>query len=474
MTGSLQVMGNVGTITISLSLNAQNPTDQLVITGNLTSLTVGTANTVAIHTLNLPVSVQGDLGTLTVNGRMLSALSVGGTLRTVTIGVDVAEAGVDLLTGNITVGDSLTSLTLNNGNLAADVVTGRNIGTVNLRNGNINTGAVIASLYGNVQSVSVTGGAMNGEIRAAMGKVSTLTTTGPGADFGGILAAQSAGTVTIAGNLLGTGMIDVDRDLSSLTVQGSVLSGADIEAGSLRTFNVTGNLAGDLDVGLMGITTLSLTVGGNWTPAPGTVQIDSDATITVRGTLGVVGTPAVISLGRTLTTMNVTGQAIMHLLVDRHIGNLTVGSLRDSVITSGFDMTSLTINGLMQNSLIQAGISRGDDGVFATTLAGLDEGETSRLATIGRMSTKGMASSIVASGGNLTNFTSSASVTDSSISSGLVLGSVNIATVLADGTPLASAGERNTARRGNGAATDLMLYRSDLANLSLTAPAARG
>ncbi len=469
MTGDIQVLGNVGRITVFRNMQAQSTGDRITISGNLQQLTVGTARTADIHTLNLPILVQGNLGNLTINGLWESSLYVGGDLTSATVGVDTNEAGVDLLTTQLTVGNNLGSLTFVNGNLAGDIAAGRDVRSVTFRNGNMNAGSQIAGIYGSIGTVSVTGGSILGDIIAENGAINSITTTGIGADFGGMLSARSAGTLNIAGNLLGSADVSVARDMNSLTVRGNVLDGADIEVGSLRSLSVTGNMQGDLVTG-NSTTALTVNIAGHWLPA--SAMIGQDVTITVRGNLGMVGSPTTFSLGRGLTSLNVTGSAVMQLLVDHAIGTITVGNLTDSVITSGFDINSLTINGAMNTSLVQAGISRGSDGMFATTLATIDAGETSRMGNIGRVSVRGMEGSIIAAGGNINSFASTLSVINSSISSGLSLGSMNIADVLADNTPLATAGERNLARRGNGSGTDLALFRGDIVTLQLPTTAA--
>ena len=142
-----------------------------------------------------------------------------------------------------------------------------------------------------------------------------------------------------------------------------------------------------------------------------------------------------------LTSLTV-GQAIRgDVLVDGQIGTINTSAIANGVITGGFGINAISAPGGISNSIIQAGIARGNDGILGDN----DVNEAAQMADIGSITTGNIRNSIIAAGGNIGTFRSG-TMTNSSASSGLVLASSSIAAVAADGTPLASTAELNAAR----------------------------
>src|SRR5262249_58326643 len=114
----------------------------------------------------------------------------------------------------------------------------------------------------------------------------------------------------------------------------------------------------------------------------------------------------------------------------------------------GNEITLVQVTGDIGHSLVQAGISGGSDGVFGASPAAKDADETSRMATIAKVTAGSVTGSVLAAGGVFSSLTVTGAMTDSTAVSGLSLGSAAIAAVLADGTPLVGAAEMKAALTG--------------------------
>ncbi|NLF30559.1 MAG: DUF342 domain-containing protein, partial [Planctomycetes bacterium] len=453
--GSMYVGGHVGQIVIARTLGLAG--DSLTVHGNLGSLKVGTDRGATGSSLKLDLNVVGDLGVLDVTGRVEGDVYVKGTLGTLNVRADEDAPG-DIVTGEILVLGSLNSATLTGGSLGADVTVGDNIGTFRIVNADLPALVSLTSTYGDISRVEVLGGDLYGSVAAVNGDIGAVNVTG--SDFGGTLSGLNIGSISVAGSILAGSAVTTPGQIGGVSVRGDVEAGAVLEAGSARSITVNGDWMGLLEAG--------------YAPQPTAVRIDGDLggdlTLDGAATLTVGGSQqggSTVSIGMDLMSLQVGGQASGHIFVDGRGGALRLGSLIDGVITTGFDLQSLTIAGAMSNSLVQVGVSRGYDRRFADgttvlpdgTVLTADYGETGRMATLGSLSVGDVMNySIVAAGGHLQRASIRNGMTRSSLSSGLNLGSDAIADIIADATPLDGVAELDAARGG----ADRQLLRGDV------------
>jgi len=432
--GSLDINGNVGWIDVAETLGLAGET--LHIVGNIGALRVGTSRTVAGSDLALDLDVMGNLGTLQVTGQITGDVFVGGDLSRMILNADSATVGTNILAGDVAVLGGLRSANITNGHMAGNVTVGEDIGSFRLTGGDLLAGATLASSFGDIRNVNIRNGDLLGAVRAPNGSIGSLTVTGSDMGPASAVSAESMKLLRLDGSMLAGATVDVLGELTTLRVGVNIAAGASVTAGSSRSVQVGRDLAGDVTVGYYARTT-TLSVSRD---LDGAVSIGGNAQLTIRRDLG--GTVAV---GGNLLGLTVTRTLSGDVLVDGSGNSITIGQANGAVITTGFDLRRLNVGGTMTNSLLQVGVSRGEDDQFGTG----DVGETGRMGVLSSLTVRGLVSgSVVAAGGGIGQVNLAGGMTDSSVSSGLNLGGEAIAAVLADATPLAGAGERNAARSG--------------------------
>jgi hypothetical protein len=428
--GTITINGNANTLTVARDLAGL--TEDLVINGNLAVLNVGLDPAVNGSVLGAKVTINGNLGKGVITGALTGDLIVKGDVASLTINKDAATSSADMLSGNLLVSGTLAALTVQGGVTGA-VVAGRNITAMTVTAGGITATGSVTSSLGSIVKLTVTGD-INGAVAAPNGAITALTITGNGnvgdtADISG----RSLGTLTLPGSL--GGLLTIDNAIGTLNVGAAVAATAIITASALGTLTTKTDMFGTLDIGLAPAA-VKLTVGRDF---GGDVNADGPLSMTV-GRDFVAG--GLLTGTNALASLAVKGALNGDVLFDRTIGTITAASVDRAVITAGLGLTSLTVSGAVTNSLVQVGLARGNDGVFGTG----DLGEQARMADLGTLSVGSLANSVVAAGGNITTVKSTNNVNTGSVSSGLVLQGTAIAAVLADGTPLADAAELNTAR----------------------------
>jgi len=432
--GSLDINGHVGTIDVAHHLGLAG--DMLHIVGDLRSLRVGTSNLIDGSSLGLDLDVVGNLGSLDVTGKIEGNVFVGGSLSRATVRADGATLGTNIISGPIAALGGIRSLTITDGDVESDITSGTDFGTFRLTNGDVNSAATIASSFGDIRSVTISGGDLLGAIRADNGTINSITINASDLGPASAISAQYLKTLRIAGSVLGGATIEITNELNRLQVGGDISSGASVTVGSARTVQIGRDLAGELNLGYYARGS-TLTISRDLS---GALTVDGDARLTVGR--HVSGT---VSIGEDLTALTITGSLLGGVFVDGESATLRLGAMNGGVLTTGYDVRSLDVAGVMVNSLVQIGISRGDDDLFGTG----DLNETGRMGNLRSFTARGvMAGSILAAGGNIDRATLSGGMTNSSVSSGLNLGGSAITAVLADATPLADAAERNAARSG--------------------------
>lgn len=471
--GSLSVVhGDAGVVDIGGSLgNTVLNGDQFYIGGDLRSLKVGDARSAVINYLAADVIVLGDVGDITVVGRVGGSVAadtdgdifVGGDFKSFRVTAHALNVGGDLVAGDVTVGGELGRVDLRDGDLGDGVtawamtVAGE-IKSVQITNGDLAANYTVESLFENISRFGIRTGDLLGTVQALNGEVSRLDVLGSDMGANAQINAASAGRLRFDGSILGGGAggLNITGEVQSLQVGVNIDAGATLNITSLQQLNVSGNMAAVLALGYTSGGT-RIRIDGNWDVAAGTV-IDADASIDVGGNLlSTAGAP--LYLSRNAKWVRVDGAGTTDVVIDGAADDLRFGSLTGVVVTSGFDIRRFTVDNAIANSLIQAGISAGDNGAFAAVAGDKDDNEASRLAVIESFSSGTIDDSIIAAGGSIRRFMSD-TLTNSSVSAGLVVGSNAIAAVQLDGSPLATAGERNAARSG----ADLIVYHGDIDN----------
>lgn len=382
------------------------------------------------------IVVNGNVDSITVFGQMDGALTVAGNLKQLVVTAENANVGGTLIHDNILVGGDLNTLTV--------------------RNGNIGPNATVQSITGNINKVTVTNGSIFGNMIASEGDINSIVVTG--SDLHGTIEARRAKLIRFDGSVFDTSVINIS-ELTTLQV-GEVVNGAVINVGSLQTLNVAGYMGGDLNLGYRQQGT-QIRVGGDWFIADNTI-INSDVTITVGGDMIKQNLASVLHVGGSINQLRVAGEASVDMVVDGGANQVFFGSLGGSVITFGHHVNQFTVQGEMFNSLVQVGISAGDDNIFASAAGEEDANETSRIAHLQQLVVGTMTDSIIAAGGTITRV-ATGTMENSSIAAGLSVGSHAIRAVQNDVTRLANVAEQNAARSGD----DRVLFWGDIGQVTV-------
>ena len=441
--GSLDLNGDVGTIDAAGSFGIAG--DALHITGDLRTLKVGTSSIIDGSALGLDIDVVGNLNILDVTGMITGNVFVGGSMNRVTVKADALTTGTNIVTGNVTALGQVKSVFVSAGNLAADLTAGQDLGAVRITNGNLAAGATVASSFGDIKSVAISGGDLLGDVRAENGTIKSISVTGSDIGSESAISAQSVGSLRVDGSILGGASIAVDDELARLQVGVDVEALASIVAGSTGRADIGRDLAGSASLGYYDRGTM-LTVGRDLS---GAVTVDGDSRLTVGRNLS-----GAAWIGGDMTSMSVVGEVSGQAIIEGAVATVKAGSLAAGVLTSGYDIRSMTVSGAMANSLIQVGVSAGSDGLFGTA----DPDETGRMGSLGTLSIAGaMTNSVIAAGGDIGRATMTGGMTNSSVSSGLNVGGSAIDALLKDNTPLAAIGEVQAALSG----ADRQLFHGD-------------
>lgn len=348
--GSLDIKGDVGTIDVAGSLGAMG--DRLVIDGDLAAIRVGTNPTINGSALALDLAVTGNLGSLAVTGRSTGNIFVGGDATSMSVQSDPATVGHTLMSGNVDILGTLRGLTVRGGDLNAMVTAGKDITTATVTDGSLGEDASLTSAYGNVGTVSIRNGDLLGDVRAPDGTIRSLTVTGSDLGTQGTIQAAALGTFRLDGSVLSGATIDITGAVTSFQIGRDVEHGASIRLGKVPSVLIGGDALGQMILGFNPTGTI-LTIGGD---LGGSVEIDGKATITARGDMK--DDSRLVVTGN-VPSFTVTGTVSGTAVVDGSGGTFHFGSLSGAVITTGFDLLRLNLDGDASNSAVQVGISRG-------------------------------------------------------------------------------------------------------------------
>ncbi|MBN1553168.1 MAG: hypothetical protein JXA11_00365 [Phycisphaerae bacterium] len=423
-TGNIDVQGNVGTIDVRGNLGAVGNT--LQINGDLRTLTVG-------GNMNLDLNVLGDMNTMRVSGAQAGDAWVSGDVR------QIQYLGGGAVTGNVTVMGSLRTVTMTGADWQSTLTAGNDLGSVTITNGDLTaTGSIICS-FGDIRSILIRGGDLFGTVSAPNGTIYSIRVTGSDLGATSFIEAGQINVLRLDGSILAGARIVVDNELRTLWVGGNVEVGSTITVGSTRSLQIQGNLLGDLTLGFSS-SRAAVNIRGN---VGGDLEIQADTALTISGN---INNGATVHVAYDVTSLRV-GNIRGNLIVDGEAGTIRAGDLDGGVITVGRDISSLTFTGNVTNSLIQAGINRGDDDDFANVD---DNGsQIARMGQIKRLSISGdLDDSIIAAGGAITSASVRGDMDNASISSGLVIGGQQISDILTGVNPMTTVNDLNNARVG--------------------------
>jgi hypothetical protein len=459
--GLLDLTGDVGTIYTLGDFGAAG--DSMLVDGDVAALIVGASPVINDSALNMDMNIEGDLGTLLVYGRLAGDVYVSGSLRSLAVYADAVTQGTAIVDGNVTVLNDLTSAVIVNGNVGdgafeRNIIVGDDLGSFVLVNGDIAPNATVSSSFGDITAVTIIGGrlggAMRGAIHADSGNIGSVVINRSDLGEYSEITAENLNLLSVAGSVLTGARVDIEERLGTTIIGRNVLPSAVIEAGSAGYVSVGHDMLGDIKLGYQTTPTI-VTVGRD---LGGLLSVDSDTILTVRDDILAGG---VVSIERDLTSLNVADTVSGNVFVDGSGGVYVMGGLAGGMLTTGFGLNNLIINGDATNSLVQVGYSRGDDGTFATG----DPTETGRIANLTNLRITGAATdSIFAAGGAIGSASVSGAATNSSFSTGLSVGGTALEAVRLDATPLATIAEQNAARSG----ADRQLFHGDFGSARIT------
>lgn len=443
--GSLDINGNVGFIETAHDFGDIATNSTVLINGSLDALRVAVPKTGKPPageggSLGVNLTVLGDVKSMSIRGQIEGHVFVKGGLETFVLNADAFNVGTSILDGDVIVLGPVKSMSVNGGSISGEFVAAQSIAQVTVVNAGINAGGSITSSLGSIGKTTFTGSTLGGTLSAPNGDIDSISIKnadlGPGAN----IVARNVKSIAVDGSVLAGAIIDVLGTLGGLTVGSDIQAGASVSAGQLSKITVGRDLLGNLAIGHVaaGVTISARRDFG------GTTRIDSDTTITAGGSI-LSGTSVIVGGSLAVTAR---GSATGDFIADGEISRFSAASLSGAVIVAGFDIGSVDIAGAINNSLIQAGLTAGDDHIFSASAGGEDFNEDVRLSNIGKITADSVTNSIFAAGANFGSLSVRGDMTDSSASSGLVLGSRAVASVIADASPLSSLGEMSAARAG--------------------------
>ncbi len=314
----------------------------LLVTGNVTTLSVGSGRTDA---LSGGVTVNGTLTTLSVAGDVSGSVFETGTINSLSITGSLTSTGTITAKNTqdspqVPVSGPVTLANINTFSMGHDLagtvtVTG-NLGTLPNNLGGMTVGTTAADSLGGTVAVGNT--------------LTNLTVTG---DVSGrVTESGTINLLTIGGSLTANGIITAANTADPAQVPGAAL-------GNINTFNIVDDLAGKATVtGNL----IALTVGGNLS---GTVTVqntltnlavtgDVSGTVTESGTINLLTIGGSLTATGVITAFNTADSTQVPLPDPTTLGNIntfTIGhDLAGKVILSG-DLSTLTVGGNLSGTV---------------------------------------------------------------------------------------------------------------------------
>lgn len=384
--GTLSVGGTLASFVSTGPVGLSGTRKELDVTGGLTNLTImnGTGSAMAGNLFD-DFAVGGNIGTVSIDGTLYGALSTAGNASSVTV-----KGGLGGLLGGVSSGDlyvagDLTTLSLPSGkSVFADLTVGGSIQNLTLSGGSIIGN--VTSLYGNIGTVSITNGSIQGDLQAvSIGSVIVTT----GSITGDITATKGSITsVTVQDTAAAHGTLssNISAPLGSIgslsltyvtdTAGKQIYGGTGIGTVLLNNANLASNLVSGRDIRQLSSSANGSVLGKVWAETGiGTISLQGaiqGTTVRSGGPVNYISatslTSAILSVAGTISTLNVTGNVTgSEILPGLDVGGDYAIGGGDDVICAG-SLTSFTIGGVMNNSVIAAGVGPGADGNFRTLL----------------------------------------------------------------------------------------------------------
>lgn len=242
---NLTIVGSIGKIVTGYDASFGTTGGLLTVNGNLGSLKV-TGGTLATS-----LTVTGDLGTLSVRGEIADnvAVTVGGNAKKIAV-TNAAGAANDSVRGPISVGGNLGTLSIAGGNLVGNVTVGGQLTSLTQSRGNIGPGFSTPGVVPTITvgesllSLKTTGNFLANMAAAVFGKVSIKGNLGDGTTPITSTASISWGTLNVTGSILGGSTTSIANTLDRLTVGGNVEANAVVAAGAITNKSIKGSVTG--------------------------------------------------------------------------------------------------------------------------------------------------------------------------------------------------------------------------------------
>ena len=366
--GALDISGSVGEI-ISHTWLGNDPKFNHAVP-QLFRITGDLGKVRAMGDLFADFEVYGNIGTIDVDGTLYSEIVVRGDLNKLIVdGALGGFLGGDFggNRGELDIYGDLNLLKFDaTQNMVADILLGGSLAKLTLRGGNLD--GDITSRNGSIGKITVYGGSITGD-----------------------LTAERIGTIqVITGSITG----DITSTAGSITKvyvkNGDLTGDVTSQNGKINYIKVTGNVTGDINGG-SGIK--KLYVYGNLSS-----DVSSDGSIDymlvrgdMSGQVSAEGEIKKITVNGDISGGVRSGSKIVKLIA----GRLTAGS----IISSAWDINSMTVRGNVTGSMILAGYDVGIDGIFNNGDDNLNNNGDVHSGNIKKLTIRGiMSGSIVAAG----------------------------------------------------------------------------
>mgnify|MGYP000417153034 CR=1 FL=1 len=236
------------------------------ISGGFGTITAG-RNIGSLARAGQALVVQRNITTVSAPaGTLYNDLRAGGTLGTVTLGGAVNKPGNDLTGRGSLVGfNGITSVVVTNGDFGGSILSyGNGIGSVTITNGSFLPGGTIAAYRGSIALLRITGGDLFGNVYAD-DDITSLVVNGAGQPFGNIGIDNAKTPFTFVDGRRNqlpqnvsarTGfdgaLIRAGRDITSITVSGSVFESGFHAGRNIVNIAISGRIANNEDFGSKG------------------------------------------------------------------------------------------------------------------------------------------------------------------------------------------------------------------------------
>ncbi len=247
--GSLTLDGSVGSIIVAGTLGTS--AGSLTVKGNVNVISVGAYHKLLNSNLALALSVTGRIGSLLVHGKITGSVTTGGDLASLTVNGD-GTTGV-IVSGNISVGGRLGTARITNGSVGSSIVAANSITNFTITRGSLLAPGIVESQLASVHNFRITGGlqyGLYGSVLAASGLNDNIDISGNLGDGvnAAMVTALTGNTFHIRGTIADHATLAVTGALSLLWVDGDIQTGAVVSAHPLLKQRIKGNNSGSITI----------------------------------------------------------------------------------------------------------------------------------------------------------------------------------------------------------------------------------